>query len=60
MSRYRVTSPEEFQAIAESAGTLWEQPIINSILRGRLPDHTQDHLPLSDCCVGTIEVDYPV
>jgi len=55
MARYRVSGPEEFQVIAEAAGTLWERPIIDGILRNRLPDHTQDHLPLSECCIGTIE-----
>jgi len=55
MARYRVSGLEEFQAIVDAAGTLWERPIIDGILRNRLPDHTQDHLPLSDCAIGTIE-----
>jgi hypothetical protein len=55
MARYRVSGPEEFQAAAEAGGTLWERPVINKILRNRLPDHSQDHLPLSDCAIGTID-----
>ena len=55
MTRYRISGPDEFQAILEASGTLWERPIIDAILINRLPDHSQDHLPLSDCCIGTIE-----
>ena len=55
MTRYRIISAEEFDVIGQASGTLWERPIIDSILRKRLPDHSQDHLPLSDCCIGTIE-----
>lgn len=57
MARYRVSGPEEFKAVAEAGGTLWERPVINKILRGRLPDHSMDNLPLSDCDIGTIEWD---
>lgn len=52
--RYRI-SPREFDLIGRAEGTLWERPIIEAILRDKLPDHTQDHLPLSDCCIGTRE-----
>lgn len=54
MSRY-VLGYEDLQIIGPAWGTLWERPIINNLLRFRLPDHGQDHLPLSDCCVGTLE-----
>jgi len=54
MARYRTTA-WEMETIGRATGTLWERPIIDGILRGRLPDHSQDHLPLSDCCIGTIE-----
>ena len=54
MARYR-TNIEEMEIIGRVYGTLWERPIIDRLLRNKLPDHTQDHLPLSDCCIGTIE-----
>ena len=41
--------------IGPACGTLWERPIIESVLKNRLPDHTQDDLPLSDCAIGTME-----
>ena len=56
MARYRL-SYEDTQVIGTSWGTLWERPIIDKLLRNRLPDHSQDHLPLSDCCIGTLEWD---
>ncbi len=52
--RYR-TTPEEMTIISRAVDTIWERSIIDQILRDKLPDHTQDHLPLSDCTCGTIE-----
>lgn len=54
MARYR-TTPTEFEAILQSPGELWEQAILKKISDTRLPDHSQDHLPLSDCCIGTFD-----
>jgi len=54
MCRYRTTA-DDFLIIGPAFGTLWERPVIDGILRDRLPDHTQDHLELSDCAVGTLE-----
>ncbi len=54
MLRYR-TNAGEMEVIGRAAGTLWERPIIEEVVSGKLPDHTQDHLPLSDCCIGTLE-----
>jgi len=59
MARYRTTQAE-FQAILESPGILWEHAILEKIVSsGRLPDHSMDHLPLSDCDIGTFEWDLP-
>ena len=54
MARYRLDY-DDMQVIGSSWGTLWERPIIDGLLRNRLPDHSQDHLPLSDCAIGTLE-----
>lgn len=54
--RYRIIC-EDAQIIGPACGTLWERPIINEVLKRYLPDHSQDHLPLSDCDVGTLEWD---
>jgi len=54
MCRYRTTA-EDFEVMGPAFGTLWERPVIEAILRNRLPDHTQDHLELSGCAIGTME-----
>ena len=55
MCRYRTTA-EDFEVMGPAFGTLWERPVIEAILRNRLPDHTQDHIAeLSGCAIGTME-----
>ena len=54
MCRYRTTA-EDMDIMGPAFGTLWERPVIEAILVHRLPDVNQRDLPLSDCCIGTLE-----
>lgn len=54
MARYRLDC-NDMEVIGTSWGTLWERPIIDELLRNRLPDESQAGIPLSDCCIGTLE-----
>lgn len=54
MARYRTTA-EDFEIMGPACGTLWERPIIDALMASRFPDHSQDHLPLSACEIGTLD-----
>lgn len=54
VARYRTTA-EDMEVIGPACGTLWERPIIEKVLRNKLPDVDTRHLSLSDCDIGTIE-----
>jgi hypothetical protein len=54
MCRYRTTA-EDMEVMGPAFGTLWERPVIEAILVNRFPDLEQQNIPLSDCCIGTLE-----